>query len=258
MPDLSMLFSRSLLYLEWILTSPRCLCCERVLTHVSHLHVCELCVAELEPCDGARCSRCLAQLSVAPSDDLSSGADIPELCVDCAAARPAFERVLAPWGYDGAIVELLSQIKYGKDLYALEQLCHLARPRCGALIESAREQAGEELVVIPAPMHPRALLARGFSQTEILCDRLLRDSGAGALAPELLRKTTHTKQQAGLGRVARVENLKGAFAASPVVAGRHILFVDDVMTTGATARVCAEALRAAGAASVQVLVLARR
>lgn len=252
------LLVRSKLYLEWVLTSPRCLCCGRALEYLSNLHICGACIGALERCDGERCARCYARLSVASADDLSSGADVPELCVDCVAERPAFERVLAPWGYDGALVELLSRIKYGKDLYVLEQLCRLATPRCAELIASASSLAGGALVLIPAPMHPRALLARGFSQTEILCEHLSRVSGSCVLAPELLRKNAHTRQQAGLSRIERVANLAGVFQASPAVHGRHVLLVDDVMTTGATARACSLALRQAGAASVQVLVVARR
>jgi len=119
---------------------------------------------------------------------------------------------------------------------------------------------------VPVPLHPRRLRARGFSQAQALAAAARRaaPSPAGALPPvdaTVLARVRATDEQAGLSRAARARNVHGAFAVSSRaagrVAGRRVLLVDDVVTTGATAAACARALLGAGAARVEVLALAR-
>ena len=108
------------------------------------------------------------------------------------------------------------------------------------------------------PLHPRKIRERGFNQSEFL-------SGAVAAAaslphrPGLLRKTTPTRSQTGLGRRDRRRNLRGTFSlpAGAAVAGKRVLLVDDIYTTGCTVEECARVLRRAGARGVRVLTLAR-
>ncbi len=112
-------------------------------------------------------------------------------------------------------------------------------------------------VVVPVPLHERRLRERGFNQSLELARGLAGRTGIG-LAATALSRLRDTVPQARLERAERLLNLKGAFAADPrQVAGRRVLLVDDVSTTGATLVECTAALLAAGAATVDVAVLAR-
>ena len=110
--------------------------------------------------------------------------------------------------------------------------------------------------LVPVPLHPWRLWQRGFNQAELIAAALGRDIGVPVLAGAL-RRVRNTPPQSGLGAASRRTNLRGAFSAAVEVAGRHVLLIDDVMTTGATARECAGVLRQAGAATVEIAVLGR-
>jgi ComF family protein len=108
--------------------------------------------------------------------------------------------------------------------------------------------------LIPIPLTRQALLARGYNQADLLARRLAPRNTLAAL-----RRVKAQAPQHRLTRGERLRSMRGAFAVAPgaPIAGRHLLIVDDVMTTGATATAASQCLLAAGAASVSVLVLAR-
>lgn len=108
-------------------------------------------------------------------------------------------------------------------------------------------------LVVPVPMHWLRLSSRGFNQSLLLCRALPEE----AVQPKLLRRVRFTRQQARLRGKERQRSLRGAFQATHTVSGLRVLLVDDVVTTGATLRECADALRAAGASWVGALTFAR-
>ena len=134
----------------------------------------------------------------------------------------------------------------------------------GAIARLA-EESPKDLLVIPVPLHRSKLSERGFNQARLLAHEALRQLGGShpawrlTLAPGTLMRLRKTKSQAGLTPRQRRLNVRGAFSVSDAaaVAGRHVLLVDDIMTTGATARAAAQALLHAGAESVWVATLAR-
>jgi ComF family protein len=132
----------------------------------------------------------------------------------------------------------------------------LARP-LGKLLagEAAPFLASTPGVLCAIPLHRSRLHRRRYDQAELLTRELALLTRRERL--EALTRTRATKRQVGLSEPARVANVSGAFAASGDVRGREVVLVDDVFTTGATARAAAAALVAAGARSVQVLALAR-
>jgi ComF family protein len=123
--------------------------------------------------------------------------------------------------------------------------------------EPARQVLAGASVLVPVPLHPRRLRQRGFNQSQLLARALGRL--AGLPVADALARRVETATQTGLSAAARRRNVEGAFRAvrPAAVGGRVVVLVDDVLTTGATARACARALRDAGASAVRLLTLAR-
>jgi ComF family protein len=152
--------------------------------------------------------------------------------------------------YAGTLQEAIQRFKYHGQL-------PLARPLGELLASSVRHGAtARPDLVVPVPLHVSRLRARGYNQSRELA-RHLGHQLKVPVAVDLLRRTRATAPQQELDAAARGSNVAGAFAVSGRLPGRRILLVDDVLTTGATARECAGALRKAGAASVEVAVLGR-
>jgi ComF family protein len=115
-------------------------------------------------------------------------------------------------------------------------------------------------LLVPVPMHRWRLARRRFNQSAELARALSRLTGV-PMQVDMLERHRATAQQVGLTRVARRTNLRGAFrvrdATKAQLAGRHVLLVDDVLTTGATAEACTRTLLRAGAGAVDIVTLAR-
>ena len=155
--------------------------------------------------------------------------------------------------YKGLLRETILQAKFHNDMALLDALGRLLANR---LLTTGTLPQDRNYGVVPMPEHPDRLLERGFNQCLEIARRLAKDLNL-PLMPTLLRKIRATPSQRTLSREARLRNVANSFAADPAVAGRHILLLDDVMSTGATVRHAAASLIAQGAASVFVTVLSR-
>jgi ComF family protein len=184
--------------------------------------------------------------------------DLPlPLCTVCRAGHvplPPAQRHLdgaeALHAYDGPLARAVAALKYRGEV-------ELAGP-LGRLLAGADAFARPWDLVAPVPLHPWRAVLRGYNQAALLAQWALRHAGGPPrLAPRLLRRLRATPPQADLDREARRRNLLGAFGVRLPVAGRRVLVVDDVTTTGATLAACLAALRAAGAAEVAGLALLR-
>jgi ComF family protein len=124
-------------------------------------------------------------------------------------------------------------------------------------LEDERIQRSPAQALVPVPLHSARQREREFNQAEILARLLSKRSGIPLAL--CLQRTRYTTTQTRLDRHERMENLRGAFRVrhTPSVTGRHLILIDDVFTTGSTVEECARVLRAAGAASVRVLTVAR-
>lgn len=224
------------------LLPPQCLACTAVVDDAGAL--CGACFGRMTFVAPPLCATCGA-----PFDGPADGHDI--LCGVCIAAPPAYTRARAVFLYDETSRGLVLKLKHGD---RTDAAAHLARwmQRSGVELLSACD------VIVPVPLHRWRLLMRTYNQSALLANALGKSTGK-AVAVEALRRIKATPSQGGLSRSARTRNVGGAFAvkAPEQVAGKRVLLIDDVFTTGATAEACTRALLAAGAAAVDVLVLAR-
>ena len=180
------------------------------------------------------------------------------LCDACRRRPPAFERLIAPWSYRPPLSEVAKALKFGR----LPHLGgRLARPLAAALRTERGVGVGPGAceVVVPVALHWRRRLARGYDQAERIARPLARELGLPCRAA--LVRVRRTPPQTALARDARRANVRGAFRVRRHlvgrVAGRRVLLVDDVATTGATLDAAARALLAAGARAVVAAAVAR-
>lgn len=174
------------------------------------------------------------------------------LCSDCGREAPPFlvARSLGP--YEGILRRAVHRLKYGHKTCLGELLGRL-------LAELVRDDATlcRAEAVVPVPLYETRRRTRGFNQAEVLA-RGLADASGRPLFCGTLVKIRRTTPQTGLSRPLRRENLRGAFAVRDpaLLRGRHVLLVDDVLTTGTTATECSRELLSAGVKSVAVVTVA--
>lgn len=218
---------------------------------------CPACAAIVDA-DGSFCAACWPTLEfiTAPfCDRCGDPFEVPQpdgaLCGACLADAPPYV-ARAPFAYAGAARAAVLALKHGDRQHLAPMMATHMRRAAGALVDGA--------TLVPVPLHRWRLWRRGYNQAADLARALSRLTGAPLAVDALVRRKATAPSQ-GMNRSERRDNLRGAFAVPPArraqVAGRRILLVDDVLTTGATAAACARALRRAGAASVGLVSFAR-
>ncbi len=220
-----------------VLLPPSCAACDVVLP--GPVGFCEDCAHEVLELPTVHCLRCA-----------EPGAFPQQLCATCTKGGVPWARAWAPFEHEGALARAIERFKY-------EDRSDLSRPLGLLLAATAKHKlASMPGVLVPLPLHEARFKDRKFDQaallTAVLAQRLEREVNA-----EWLVRTRDTRRQVGLNEGEREENVRGAFAASANVKGRDLVLVDDVLTSGATAREAVRALAAAGAERVFVLTLAR-
>lgn len=193
----------------------------------------------------ALCEACLADLpeQVPGEGPLGGGGDEGDPVVAAAGHRGVSAHTL--WRYAEPADRVVLGFKYGG---------HAGVARLWAARVAPRLPAADR--VIPMPMHRLRLTERGENPAEVMARELARRLPG---RPQLLRatKTRMTARQQGLDREGRLANVAGAYRVDATLSGMHVLLVDDVLTTGASLLALAEAARAAGAAEVTAVAMAR-
>ncbi len=225
-----------------------CRICERALTKWTRVPVCAECLESPLPLEADFfCAVCNMPFANAYPLDARG------VCAACRSGLRGFDYAASFGIYEGSLRSLIHLYKYSG-------MKPLARRLAGYL---DRAMSVEERfdAVVPVPLHWRKQWHRGFNQAELLAMHVARHRGIPVL--NALRRKRATAAQASLASAGRRRNVEGAFALkrgagwTARLAGRKILLIDDVMTTGATAGACAAALKRAGAKSVSLLTLAR-
>lgn len=192
------------------------------------------------------CTTCARSLRAAPQDADRFAAADPGIVVG-----DAMELAMAAFTHEGTTRRVLQRLKYGGAGRLAVPLARAAAPTLHALMG----QSGPAPLV-PVPVHAARRRQRGYNQAELLATELGRLAGVPVL--DLLRRDRPTVRQHGLGRAARLHNLRGAIGVRdgvrvPAVA----ILVDDILTTSATLEACAETLRRHGASRVLGFAVAR-
>ncbi|MGH7355764.1 MAG: double zinc ribbon domain-containing protein [Candidatus Rokuibacteriota bacterium] len=223
-----------------------------------------LCPVCAEPLGAGRrdplCGRCFTAIALLPPPVCDAcglpvaGGDAPEgraaRCAACVGHPPPWEWARSAAAYAGTARDALHGLKF-------EGKRALARPLGDLIIEPCLGAAGGDLeAIVPVPLGRGREGARGYNQAALLAERLAHGVGV-PVRRRWLARARETAEQSGLGAAARAANVRGAFVASSSAAGRSVVVVDDVLTTGATAGECARALRRAGARRIGVLTVAR-
>jgi len=222
---------------------PRCLGCQA--PTASHAGLCVDCWQKLTLIERPFCER----LGIPFVYDHGEGM----VSAQAIASPPAYGKARAAARYEGAAIDLVHRLKYGDRVDIA--------PFMGRLMAQAgRDILGDADMLVPVPLHRLRLWRRRFNQAALLAREIARRSGV-AYEPLLLARPRRTAHQVGLSRNERARNVQGAFAVPqagrPAIAGKRIVLVDDVLTSGATGEAAARALLRAGAANVDILVFAR-
>ncbi len=204
--------------------------------------LCTLCLHKITRCNEPMCAVC-GRLHEGP------------LCAECRDHPHVFFRARAFARYDATIVAAIKALKYQGDRRLLSILG-------GFLVQAYGWHYGSDrhVTLVPVPMHPEKVKRRGFNQAEELALYLGHRLRVSVITDALLRtedresQTTHTRLQ-------RIASMRGTYVldqkGAKAIAGKYVVLIDDVLTTGATADACASLLFKASAASVEVLTVAR-
>ncbi|MDR1134802.1 MAG: ComF family protein [Clostridiales Family XIII bacterium] len=219
-----------------------CISCGNLIDETRVYSLCDKCAREFKWANGKTCEKCGRILG----DDYNG-----TLCGECGQSAHAYEKGYACLEY-GSCREVIHGFKYLGRMYYAESIAQIMHDRLA-------EAASEFDAVLPTPMYKPKERKRGYNQADLIGGLLAAKTGLDYDNDTLVRRR-NTAPMSGLGKEAREENVRDAFAVAEgkadAVRGKRLLIVDDIYTTGSTLDACAKVLTDAGAKSVCFIVLA--
>ena len=215
-----------------LLYPPRCPGCGRI-----GVTLCAECQSAIEPLSAPICVRC------------GRPAETEGLCTTCERTPSHLDRISATAVFAHPLREAIHELKYNNNRT-------LAQPLGDRMAAFWQERRFAADLIIPVPLHHSREAERGYNQAALLA-RVLGSATGVHVTEHVVARRKATRQQALLNAAERRENVKDAFVCRGDVAGKRIVLVDDVCTTGSTLEACAQALKMAGAESVWAFTLAR-
>lgn len=213
-----------------------CPACKNPSDNIYYAPICKECWGNIKRYTGPSCRVCATPLV----------SEYSNICGECLGHPPPFKEALNFGIYSEALSEAVHLLKFSR-------LKRLARPLGKLLLELPVPEADG---IVPVPVTSKTLRERGFNQTLLLARAISRHFNI-PLYMDALYKKRETLPQIGLGAKERLSNLKGVFGVRGDLTGMSLILLDDVMTTGATAKECSKSLKKAGAKDVTVVTLAR-
>lgn len=217
---------------------PRCAGCGSI---VGQLHsFCPDCWTEVEFLGDSGCTSCGLPLEATDA----------ELCGVCIAKPPRIQRTRAAVAYGDLSRSIAIKLKYGRKVALARTMARYMAPLVS--------KDGGAPILIPVPLHRTRLWQRGFNQSALVARELAKATGLRS-EERLLRRVKRTPALKGMSLSQRRKTVAGAFNVDPSaeLAGRTVVLIDDVLTTGSTANACARALKLAGAGRVELVSWAR-
>lgn len=220
-----------------------CISCGNIIDDTRPYALCDVCVRTLKWANGRTCGRCGKILQ----EDYG-----PDLCTDCTDGEHVFERGFTCVEYGTAERELILRFKYKDQAY-------LGRKMAEIMYDRIIAEELEADLILPVPMFRRKERQRGYNQAAVLAANLAKHTGIPCDG-KLLVRTVETEAMSSLGALDRRKNIREVFSVPRnrrgKLAGKTVLLVDDIYTTGSTADACAAALISAGASRIFVFTFA--
>jgi len=216
---------------------PRCAGCGTIVGEVHSF--CPDCWKQIDFLGDSGCSTCGIPLQ---STEITT-------CGACLAQPPPIARTRAAVAYDDLSRGLAIRLKYGRKVAIARTMARYMAP----LVEASGQP-----ILVPVPLHRFRLWQRGFNQSALVAREMARRLSLSS-DPFLIRRTKRTAPLKGMSAAQRRKTVAGAFRVPDAqsVEGRHVILIDDVLTTGSTAEACARALKRAGAARIELISWAR-
>jgi len=217
---------------------PRCPGCGEIVTALHSF--CAPCWTALDFLGGSGCVTCGIPLEATDSGT----------CAGCLARPPLIDRTRAAVAYGDVARTLAIKLKYGRKVALAKAMARYMAPLLGDFPDGA--------LLAPVPLHRRRIAVRGFNQSLLIAREIGRLRGV-PVSPRLLRRTKATPPLKGMSFTERRKTVAGAFAVrkGADVAGRTLILIDDVLTTGSTAEACARTLKRGGATRIELLCWSR-